>query len=559
MHFNTPRASASHGPPFFEDSHYYSQETAAIIQTAWNENIDPLLQNSPISRENPSQEIKMSLQNQVPPPLERYLSHTENHFLYDPDRMQHHSRGLPHTLTRPAAPIHSLPQTPSHRLTSPCPSHDPTSSCGSARTPGSETEWQESQYSPMPYSRDEFYLPQTTSFIGQGFPEWTGIPHQTFSQQNGFPCVQMSQIQGLPDLQPEEGMFESIDEGYNSIDMKNVYPMDDNQIPHMKHEHSTRYSYQVDEGLGASIKDEGSLPDITASQSHVDAMSEADADGEAEEDIEPIPEPVSDAEYTPKPSRTRKVRSPRTSQYHHIKSGRIHKSPPKSRNNLTCKQCEHVPFKDTTALQRHITSSHTRAFVCVFYFAGCKATFTSKNEWKRHVSSQHLNLTAWVCDQGTCGKNHASGKGKPAEFNRKDLFTQHLRRMHTPFQVKRNKDKKNMEWEERLKDLQKECLITKREPPNQLTCPLQSCGLYFEGQGTWDDRMEHVGKHLEKAAAGVGEHVRQEDDTLLVEWALKEGIVQVKPGYVGVYQLCVDPGSAKKDEDRDADGEEDFQ
>jgi hypothetical protein len=130
--------------------------------------------------------------------------------------------------------------------------------------------------------------------------------------------------------------------------------------------------------------------------------------------------------------------------------------------------------------------------------------------------------------------------------------------MHTPFQVKRNKDRKNAEWEEKLKDLQRECLITKREPPMQLACPLQSCGVHFEGQGTWDDMMEHVGKHLEKAASGLGESVNQEDDGLLVEWALKEGILQNKAGYVGAYQLSLDSGNGKKEQDRDADGEEEY-
>jgi hypothetical protein len=529
-----------------------------MIQTAWNENIDPLLQTSPASRKSSNEDIKMSLQNQIPP-LETYLRHSENHFLFDTERMPHQFQVLPQSLNRPVAPTSALPQTPGQRRSSPCLSHKPTSSCGSARTPDSEAEWQEPQYSPIQYSREDFFMPQATSFIGHGFPEWSGAPQQTLSKPIGFPCVQMSQIQGMPDLQPEEMMYESIDEGYNSINTKNGYAMDDNQVIHLKNDQHITYNYQIDEGIGASIKGDGSLPDVANSQSHTDDMSEADADGESEEDVEAIPEPVSDEEYTPKRTRSRKARYPKVSpQYHPIKSGRVHKTPTKSRGNLNCKQCDHTPFKDPTSLQRHVTSSHTRAFICVFDFAGCNATFTSKNEWKRHVSSQHLNLTAWVCDLGICGKNHASGKSKPAEFNRKDLFTQHLRRMHTPFQVKRNKDRKNAEWEEKLKDLQRECLITKREPPMQLACPLQSCGVHFEGQGTWDDMMEHVGKHLEKAASGLGESVNQEDDGLLVEWALKEGILQNKAGYVGAYQLSLDSGNGKKEQDRDADGEEEY-
>jgi hypothetical protein len=67
---------------------------------------------------------------------------------------------------------------------------------------------------------------------------------------------------------------------------------------------------------------------------------------------------------------------------------------------------------------------------------------------------------------------------------------------------------------EKLKELAVSCLRVKR-PPSRLLCPVGSCGTVFEGQGCWDDRMEHVGKHLEKAAASTGAYkfeVRQEDD-----------------------------------------------
>lgn len=191
------------------------------------------------------------------------------------------------------------------------------------------------------------------------------------------------------------------------------------------------------------------------------------------------------------------------------------------------------------------------------------STFASKNEWKRHVSSQHLNLNSWVCTLGACGKSStgkkdgagATGGGKGAEFNRKDLFTQHLRRMHSPFSVKRQ-NKKNIEWEERLKELQQSCLRVKRLPPRELRCPVNGCETVFEGNGCWDDRMEHVGKHLEKCASG-GEEVRQEDDGLLVEWARREGIVERRVG--GGWRLgggWAERGEEEEGDDVDADGED---
>jgi len=97
---------------------------------------------------------------------------------------------------------------------------------------------------------------------------------------------------------------------------------------------------------------------------------------------------------------------------------------------------------------------------------------------------------------------------KGTEFNRKDLFTQHLIRMHAPFSVKRQQ-KKNPDWEQRLKDLAISCLRTKREAPTELRCPVQACGVVFEGDSCWDERMEHVGKHLEKAAREVERSIKK--------------------------------------------------
>lgn len=69
--------------------------------------------------------------------------------------------------------------------------------------------------------------------------------------------------------------------------------------------------------------------------------------------------------------------------------------------------------------------------------------------------------------------------------------------------------------------------------------------------------MEHVGKHLEKAAGTSGEirqEIRQENDGLLVQWAVREGIVESRSGGNG-YRLCV-AGRESRVDDEDAEGEE---
>jgi hypothetical protein len=173
----------------------------------------------------------------------------------------------------------------------------------------------------------------------------------------------------------------------------------------------------------------------------------------------------------------------------------------------------------------------------VFGFAGYQSTFGSKDEWKRHVSSQHLKLCTWLCELDAC-------EGR--EFNRKDLFTQHLTRMHTPLEVRRQKDKMTYgwmrteaEWKGRLEELQNSCLRVKRQLPAKLACPVEECCAVFKDANCWDARMDHMGKHLEKAARSIGPDilvVEQQDDQLLVDWALRERIIEKKR--TGDFQLC---------------------
>lgn len=204
------------------------------------------------------------------------------------------------------------------------------------------------------------------------------------------------------------------------------------------------------------------------------------------------------------------------------------KARPKS--DTRCSLCTHAPFKDSSSLRKHIAAAHTRPFPCAFSFAGCTSTFGSKNEWKRHIASQHLCLTFYRCS--SCPQSTAEGKGN--EFNRKDLFTQHLRRMHAPFAIKKSlgKDdtKLQAEWESHVKKMQSTCLVIRRQPPQRSACPKPDCSSVFEGAGSWDDWTEHVGRHMEKGEAG-----KLGVDRFLARWALEEGIIERKSD--GEYRL----------------------
>ncbi|KAI4718282.1 hypothetical protein E4T48_05501 [Aureobasidium sp. EXF-10727] len=99
------------------------------------------------------------------------------------------------------------------------------------------------------------------------------------------------------------------------------------------------------------------------------------------------------------------------------------------------------PFikQEEPAEYHHICSSSPRkqqahkakaAYPCPFLPYGCPASFSSKNEWKRHLNTQHLSLSTYRCDLCIPKPSSSSTPPQTNDFNRKDLFIQHLRRMH---------------------------------------------------------------------------------------------------------------------------------
>ncbi|OOF91559.1 hypothetical protein ASPCADRAFT_210921 [Aspergillus carbonarius ITEM 5010] len=190
-----------------------------------------------------------------------------------------------------------------------------------------------------------------------------------------------------------------------------------------------------------------------------------------------------------------------------------------------------------------------RVFVCSFSHYGCQSTFVSKNEWKRHVTSQHIQPGFFRCDVGRCSLDNLS-KNKTLDssscisynethlvndFNRKDLFTQHQRRMHAPW-VGRNRkhpenEKERDEFEQSLEAVRARCWHEQRKPPSESRCGF--CGQHFTGARSWNERMEHVGRHYEK-----GDAQYEAEDTLLRQWALEEDLIRQIDGEWKLAALC---------------------
>ncbi|KAL4725382.1 hypothetical protein ACLX1H_007529 [Fusarium chlamydosporum] len=241
-----------------------------------------------------------------------------------------------------------------------------------------------------------------------------------------------------------------------------------------------------------------------------------------------------------------------------------------------CTHC-HLAFTDGASLQKHITAVHNRPFICVFHFAGCTQVFANKNEWKRHVSAQHLNLNYWLCTSGSCGYSSSSSKGASRTtthcrvFRRKDLYTQHIRRMHAPTEVAQA-DKKDKafpaSWIVQEKDLQEKAFKQRCNLPEFLRCPAKGCMTVFDnGPRTWDNRMEHVAIHLERAANNEEPPVvfGGDNDEALTRWASQPDVRVIASSGTG-WTVCQPIKAARiemsklsnLDEglDEDAEGEE---
>ncbi|KAL9085368.1 MAG: hypothetical protein Q9165_007659 [Trypethelium subeluteriae] len=194
------------------------------------------------------------------------------------------------------------------------------------------------------------------------------------------------------------------------------------------------------------------------------------------------------------------------------------------------------------------TANAIRPFPCPLAPYNCPSAFGSKNEWKRHISSQHLRLGFWRCDLCV---DHAD---RHNDFNRKDLFTQHLRRMHGQELQQQQSVSASASGPggagqkqgeggggggsggggsgggnpttDAEAEIVKRCYRELRQPPMASACLF--CSKRFDGPGSWEDRVEHVGKHFETERKAGRDPVPTERWTVdqdLQGWLLHEGMI----------------------------------
>ena len=175
-----------------------------------------------------------------------------------------------------------------------------------------------------------------------------------------------------------------------------------------------------------------------------------------------------------------------------------------------------------------------QAFPCPLAIYGCPSRFSAKNEWKRHISTQHVKTDMWRCDQ--CPASLDPANPSHNDFNRKDLFTQHLRRMHAPEDPDAKPTMASLKGkavsalsDEDVNDSVTRCHMRIRDTPLHSTCVV--CDKTFRGPGSWEDRIEHIASvHFEKDKKAGSKTAMAltswRRDPVLEQWLVDEGLIE---------------------------------
>ncbi|KAF1837488.1 hypothetical protein BDW02DRAFT_129225 [Decorospora gaudefroyi] len=281
----------------------------------------------------------------------------------------------------------------------------------------------------------------------------------------------------------------------------------------VKMEATSEYKSYADSAIGLSVRDAQSVEPVDFPE---DIVSD-------------------DSDYSPRSSRSgKRTRSSASNS----STGRAQKRRGHARKDSgtgssvvstrTQKRARATSNASRCATDTNIQGDDRRPFPCPLATYGCPSVFRSKNEWKRHVSTQHIKLRYWRCD--LCPPSTDPNDDQTLyynDFNRKDLFAQHLRRMHAaPKDTSSRNQKHYPVTEDNLNEHQTRCNLSLRNPPQHSSCLF--CIRTFEGPSSWDECMEHVGRHLEKDRTGCVDMLDPSTwvvDQRLEKYLVEEGLV----------------------------------
>ncbi|UNI20565.1 hypothetical protein JDV02_006640 [Purpureocillium takamizusanense] len=162
-----------------------------------------------------------------------------------------------------------------------------------------------------------------------------------------------------------------------------------------------------------------------------------------------------------------------------------------------CRDCGKT-FSRLCELKKHM-KRHQKPYGCTF--KQCSKRFGSKNDWKRHESSQHYELETWNCDKPGCKKT----------CQRRESFKNHLQKDH------------DVKDTEEIEQLLEKCRMGRHCGPRFW------CGFCVDvieitaidrGGNSWTKRCDHIDNHLfgkeglEKYDISKWKHQEDLDDTV---------------------------------------------
>ncbi|OAQ74825.1 C2H2 type zinc finger domain-containingprotein [Purpureocillium lilacinum] len=142
-------------------------------------------------------------------------------------------------------------------------------------------------------------------------------------------------------------------------------------------------------------------------------------------------------------------------------------------NRPECNDCGKT-FSRQCELKKHI-KRHQKPYGCTF--KQCSKRFGSKNDWKRHESSQHYELETWNCNKLNCNKT----------CQRRESFKNHLQKDH------------DVKGAEEIEEMLEKCRMGRHCGPRFW------CGFCVEiieisaierGGNSWTKRCDHIDNHL---------------------------------------------------------------
>ncbi|KAL5116277.1 hypothetical protein ACEQ8H_005835 [Pleosporales sp. CAS-2024a] len=408
---------------------------------------------------------------------------------------------LPHNIVYAVAPIERNlriqyePQWPSNECWR-APSPDRLSASEYSTDASLSDAQSPNMFHTVPYgSPSESFSPSTLSYSTMKHVHDDGYAsHQTLLGGSINPQVLEYEH---PEFEPEDTTTEDVE----IIDFNQEAAVDhDDATIKVASPASDPSDEYTDSGLGNSVRDAESVQPMA-------------------DDIE------SDEDYSPKVLRSNKRRRSSASSGSPNRVSKPKGSSVSTTSGLARPAKRYRRAINTSKKQMRLDSDD-RPFPCPFAPYGCDSSFSSKNEWKRHVSTQHIKLFYWRCD--LCKPTTDSKNPKALyynDFNRKDLYTQHVRRMHVAPKTSHppHSPQDFPVTEENLQEHQSRCLTTLRQAPQHSCCLF--CDKTFEGAASWEERMEHVGRHLEKDGKGTLHVDKWNPDHELERYLQDEGLI----------------------------------